>query len=588
MQPLLTIHIGGYFMTKSYDGMAKTVLENVTIHDVLEVINVKYGDVTALQIKEKDGSFRKISYVELGRRAVDVSSTLINLGIEKDDKVAILSESRPEWVIACFGIISCGAIIVPIDIKLTEKEVQFILTDSQAKCVFVSEKHLGIIDALKTVLPDMKNIITFDDSKRGDVISIKGLKMKEGERKYKPIHPEDTALIVYTSGTTGVAKGVELSYGNLLFQAIGISEIAQYSKDDQFISILALNHMLEIAGGLIAPLYAGACITYCDTIKTTALAAIMKETHTTKMICVPLVLKMINDDIMNHVEKLPPVKKKAFMGLLAFSKLLLKLNIRSGRALFPAVHKEFGGSLRVFLSGGAPLDPEVEINLNAFGFVVLQGYGLTETAPVISVNSYKHNRIGTVGMPLKGSEVKILKENESAKEGEILTRGPHVMKGYYKNPEKTAEVIKDGWLYTGDIGYLDREGFLHISGRSRNLIVLVTGKKIFPEEVEGVIGKSSYIKEICVLGKTVTEGERKGGEEVYAIIVPNLDRFSQDEKASVDKIKERISSEIKRLSENLADYKRIKDFEIWNEELPKTATRKIKRKVLADIVKNRP
>ncbi len=574
-------------MMKSYDEMAKEVLENITIHDILEVINKKYGDVTALQIKEEGGNFRKLSYVELGRRAVDVSSALIKLGIEKYDRVAILSESRPEWAIACFGITACGAIIVPIDAKLGEKEVQFILNDSQAKCVFVSEKHFGTIDNSKTALPHIKNIITFDNVKHGDVILLEDLKMKEGEEKYKPIHPEDTALVVYTSGTTGIAKGVELSYRNLLFQAIGISEIACYNKEDQFISILSLNHMLEMAGGLIAPLYAGSCITYCDTIKTAALAAIMKETHTTKMICVPLVLKMINDDIMSKVEKLPSYKKKLFMGLLTLSRLLLKLNIRIGRSLFPSIHKEFGGSLRVFLSGGAPLDPGLELNLNAFGFIVLQGYGLTETAPVIAVNSYKHNRIGTVGMPLKGSEVKILKENEFAKDGEILTRGPHVMKGYYKNPEKTAEVLKDGWLYTGDIGYLDKDGFLHISGRLRNLIVLTTGKKIFPEEVEEVIGKTPYIKEICVLGKTATEGERKGGEEVYAIVVPNLDMFGQDEKNDEKKIKERISSEIARLSGNLADYKRITDFEIWREDLPKTVSRKIKRKELADIIKKR-
>ena len=568
------------FMMKSYEGMAKAVLENITIHDVLEAINKNYGDITALQMREKDGSYRKISYVELGRRAIDISSALIEFGIQKDDRVVIFSESRPEWAIAGFGIISCGAIIVPIDVKLSEKEIQFILEDSQAKCVFVSEKYLATIDNLKTALTHIKNIIVFDDVSNSDVILFKSLKIREGQKKYNPIYPEDTALIVYTSGTAGVAKGVELSYKNLLFQVLAMIGIAHYNKEEQFLSILPLNHMLEITGGLIAPLYIGACVTYCDTLKTTTLTEVMKETHTTVMVCVPLVLKMFHEGIMKHVKELSPIKQKIFRGLLALSKLLLKFNIRAGKAFFPSVHRGFGLRLRVLLSGGAPLDMEVELDLNALGFIVLQGYGLTETSPVISVNTYKHNKVGTVGIPLEGAKVKILN-------GQILTRGPHVMKGYYKNPEKTAEVIKDGWFYTGDTGYFDKDGFLHISGRLRNLIVLGAGKKVFPEEVEEVIGKSSYIKEICVLGKTATHGLRKGHEEVYAVVVPNLDIFGQDEKSNEQKIKERISSEIKRLSENLAEYKRIMDFEIWREGLPKTTSKKIKRKVLADIVKNK-
>lgn len=569
---------------KHIHGMTKTVLSNVTIHDVLETINKNYGEITALQIKEKDGSYRKLSYVELGRRAVDVSSTLIKLGIKKGDRIAILSEARPEWVIACFGVISCGAIIVPIDIKLSQKEVQFILSDSEAKCIFVSEKHFTAIADLRAGLPGIKDIIVFDDLDRSDVILLSGLKMKEGEQKYNPIYPEDTALIVYTSGTTGVAKGVELSYKNLLFQVVAISEIVHYSRDDQFLSILPLNHMLEITGGMIAPLYAGSCITYCDTVKTTTLAAIMKETHTTAMICVPLILKMIYDGIMKKVDKLAPIKRNMFNALFALSKFFLRFNIRIGKIVFPSVHAEFGGKLRGFISGGAPLSPDVEIGLNALGFIVLQGYGLTETAPVIAVNTYRRNRVGSVGIPLEGSEVRILKDNPSAKDGEILTRGPHVMKGYYKHPEKTAEVIKDGWLHTGDIGYFDKDGFLHISGRLRNLIVLGAGKKVFPEEVEEVIGKSPYIKEICVLGRLAAKGVRKGCEEVYAVIVPNLDAFEPGERDDSDKVRKMISSELDRLGNNLAEYKRIMEFEIRNDELPKTATRKIRRKEIAEAV----
>jgi long-chain acyl-CoA synthetase len=558
--------------------MAKTVLRNITIHDVLETINKDYGDITALQIKNADGSWRKLSYVQLGRRAVDVSSTLIKLGIQKNDRVAIYSESRPEWPVALFGIISCAGILVPIDVKLSEKEVQFILNDSQAKFIFVSSHYLPVIDSLASVLPHIKQIILFDDSPRKDITLLNSLKMEEGEAKYLPIYPEDTALIVYTSGTTGVAKGVELSYKNLLFQVIALSEVVQYKQGDQFLSILPLNHMLELTGGLIAPLYAGATITYCESLKVPVLIGLMQETHTTTMISVPLVLKMLHDGVMKEVKKQSAIAQNMFYFLLNISKVLLRFKIRVGRSLFNSIHKKFGGALVGFVSGGAPLDIDIEVNFNALGFRILQGYGLTETAPVISVNTYTANKYGSVGQPLHEVEVQI------DKEGEIVTRGPHVMKGYFNNAEKTSEVIKDGWFHTGDIGYLDRDNFLHITGRIRNLIVLGAGKKVFPEEVEEVIGKSPYIKEICVLGKAATQGIRKGCEEVYAIVVPNLDNFKEPERRDQQKIKDRINAEIQHYSKDLAEYKRIKDFAIWTDELPKTATRKIRRKAVADLI----
>lgn len=562
----------------------KISLNTVTITDIMEAINKNYGDITALQIKDKEGLFRKVSYVELGRRTVGVSSNLIKLGIVKDDKIAIYSENRPEWSVAFFGIVCASAIVVPVDVKLSEAEVQFILNNSQAKGIFVSEKHLDVIDKIKQSLPELKYVIAIDDSQRQDIMKLKDLRLISEEMKNRPIHEEDTALIIYTSGTTGSAKGVELTFRNLMFQIRSLSEVIDYKIGEQFLSILPLNHTLELTGGLIAPLYAGACITYCDSVKPTRILSLMQETHTRMMICVPLVLKMLHDGIMDKVAKMPAYKQRIFNRLLSFSKILLKFNIRVGRLLFWNIHKQFGGALHSFVSGGAPLNIDVEINFNAFGFRILQGYGLTETSPIIAVNTYKQSRFGSVGKPLPGARVKILKENDSSKDGEILTRGNHVMKGYFQSPEKTAEVIKYGWFHTGDLGYFDKDGFLYISGRIRNLIVLGAGKKVFPEEVEDVMSRSPLIKEICVLGRIATKGMRQGCEEVYAAVVPNLVLFEQGERTDAQKIKDKVSKEISRLSENLADYKRIVDFEIWSDEFPKTAARKIKRKVVSEMV----
>jgi len=565
------------------DSMVKNVLQGGTIRDILEAITKKYGNKTALRIKNEDGSFREISFIKLGRRVVSISSVLINLDVKRGDRVAILSENRPEWAAAYFGIISSAAVILPIDVKLSDPEIQFILSDSQAKCIFVSEKYLPTIDRLRNVLPDLKNIILLDKSPRHDIIQLNKLRPHRGKERDRYIYPEDTAIIVYTSGTTGVAKGVEISYKNLLFQVREFSQIIRCTTKERLLSLLPLNHMLEITGGLIAPLYAGSCVTYCDTLKTNLLLPLMKEVGTTAIICVPLVLKLIHTNIMKKVAKLSPARQKAFAAMLALSKSLLKLNIRAGRSLFSPIHKEFGGKLRIFISGGAPLDKDIEIDLSAMGFRVLQGYGLTETGPVISVNTFTSNRPGSVGKPLPGVEVKILKEKNGDTEGEILTRGPHVMKGYFRNPEKTAEVIMGGWFYTGDLGYLDKDGFLYITGRKKNMIVLGGGKKVFPEEVEDVIGRSPYIQEICVFARKADRGMRKGHEEVYAIIVPNMELFGQNNITEKEKISEKIASEISLLSKSLSAHKRIMNFNLYYDDLPKTVTKKILRNAVARI-----
>jgi long-chain acyl-CoA synthetase len=567
------------------DSMVRTVISGVTIKDILETINRKYGGKTALRIKNEDGTFREISYTKMGRRVVSISSVLINLGLKKGDRVAIFSENRPEWASAYFGIISCGCVILPIDVKLTDAEIQYILNDSGAGCIFTSIKYLPVIDRLRDVLPHIKKVILLDRTDRTDVIHLGKLRPHRGKERDRPIYPEDTAIIVYTSGTTGVAKGVELSYKNLLFQVVEFSQIIRCTPKERLLSVLPLNHMLEITGGLIAPLYAGSCVTYCDTLKATTLLPLMKEAGTTAMICVPLVLKMIHTGIIKRVSKAPVHRRLAYRVLMPLSRFLLRFNIRAGRLFFGRVHSEFGGRLHTFISGGAPLPIDVEIDLNALGFRILQGYGLTETSPVVSVNTFAAHRFGSVGKPLPGVELKILKEREDDAEGEVLTRGPHVMKGYFMDPERTAEVIKDGWFHTGDLGHIDRDGFLFITGRKKNMIVLGGGKKVFPEEVEDVVGRSPYIKELCVMARTAERGMRKGHDEVYAVVVPNLEALEAEGISGPEDVEAKIRSEISRLSAELAAYKRIMGFYLSYEELPKTVTKKIKRDAVARLIR---
>ncbi|MFA5272439.1 MAG: AMP-binding protein [Candidatus Omnitrophota bacterium] len=559
-------------------------LENVGILDLLYILTKKYNQKSALQIKE-EGVLRKITYDDLRERSVGVSTFLIEKQIQKGAHVAILTENRPEWAITFFGIMSAACVTVPIDAKLSLKEITFILNDSKAEVLFVSGDFIDLIYPVRNEFKNLKVIVCFEKTAYNDIFYFNDLKFDAAKQQNRPqdVLPQDSVIIVYTSGTTGIAKGVELSYKNILFEAMMLYELIQFDMDDSFISLLPLNHMLEITGGLIAPLYAGATVTYCDTLKPNYIISLMHEVKATGMICVPLILKMFYSGIIKEVEKQSRYKQKLFYSLFNISHFFIKFNINIGRILFAGIYKKFGKNFKSFVSGGAPLDVQLERNFNALGFIILQGYGLTETAPVACVNTRKVRRYGSVGKPLKGVKIDILKADPTAKDGEIIIFGPNIMKGYYNNLEKTREVIKDGWFYTGDIGYFDRAGFLYISGRIKNLIVLGGGKKIFPEEIEQVMSESPYIKEICVLGKYAKEGLKAGTEEVFAVIVPNTDKFDAEERKDKVVIKEKVRLELNRLSENLAEYKRVSDFVLSFDELPKTSTRKIKRKAVVDL-----
>ncbi|MBN3040193.1 MAG: AMP-binding protein [Candidatus Omnitrophica bacterium] len=558
-------------------------LEDITILDLLYVLTKKYNKNTALQIKDKEG-IKAITYDELRESSVGISSFLIENKVQPKTHIAILTENRPEWAVAFFGIISAACVTVPVDAKLSIKEILFILNDSKSECLFLSGKFLEKILPYRSQLPNLKHIISFDRHSHQGVFCPEDLKYKEEKARNRPqdVKTDDSALIVYTSGTTGVAKGVELTYRNILFEASVLYDLIRFSPEDSFVSILPLNHMLEITGGLIAPLYGGSTVTYCPSLKPAQIISLMREVKATGMVCVPLVLKMFYNGIVKEIEKKGPIKRNIFKLLFSFSKFLLNLRIRAGSVLFKKIHSKFGKNFKYFVCGGAPLDIELEKDFGALGFRILQGYGLTETAPVACVNTLKDHRYGSVGKPVTGVEIKLLQNSQDKQEGEILIKGPNLMKGYYNNPEKTREAIKDGWYYTGDLGYFDKDGFLYICGRSKNLIVLGAGKKVFPEEVEQVMSASHLIREICVIGKKATSGLKEGTEEVFAVVVPDEDRFPQADRKDEAAIRDKISKELSRLSNDLAEYKKISDFIIYRQELPKTSTRKIKRK---DVVK---
>jgi long-chain acyl-CoA synthetase len=555
---------------------------------LLEEANRKFRLKIAMQIKSKE-RVRKFSYKKLGQKVIRVSSNLIELGIQFYDRIAILSENRPEWAISYFGILASGSVAVPLDTRLKEKELVYILNNSKTKAIFVSGRHLDTLDKISALCPELKFLICMDYvPERPDLIMLDKFRYRKTIQKSRDSKFSDVAMVVYTSGSTGLPKGVELTYSNLLFQVQTFQMILVSSTDDRVLSVLPLNHALELICGLLGPLYSGACITYLQTSRPEGIVSSMKEIKPSIMTVVPLLVKIIHKAIFQELNNSSVHRRILFFSALNISKLFKKLGVNCGRQLFGRIHRQFGGSLRYMLCGGAPLDKAIARDLDLMGIPILQGYGLTESSPTISVNTLKENRIGSVGKPLPGVEVKILKEHEGDTVGEIITRGPHVMKGYLDDIEKTKEVIKDGWLYTGDLGYLDKEGYLFITGRIKNLIVTGAGKKVQPEELEDLLLKSPYIREACVVGKIAKKGLKKGHEQVYAVIVPDLEHMKlENGELTEDEVKKLVSTEIMKTNKDIADYKKIKGFEIRDGELPKTSTRKVKRKEVLEQVQQR-
>lgn len=557
---------------------ASTQAETMSVLDFMHDKAVKFAERPALCVKD-GGAWREMTYGELSQKAITLASYLIELGIQQGDRVALLSEAKPEWGVALFGIMRSGGVTVPLDVKLTESELTNILSDCAPSAVLCDSKHLSVIESISKKVTSIKHIFNVDpNSTDARYPSIDSLKPKGADQSRERTRDE-VALIVYTSGTTGNPKGVMTTFGNLIFQVSRFKEMVGLCEDDRFLSILPLNHLLELTGGFLGALNEGGTICFCNSLFPQEIIKHMKDRKITGMVAVPLFFKTLKGAIERELKKLgDEVAAKLQAGLEKADALPMEHR----KKMFSQVHDQFGGDLRVFICGGAPLDIDVARFFHRLGLPILQGYGLTETSPVISGNTLKENRLGSVGQPLPGVEVKIDAKAPEEKEGEILTRGPHVMKGYYRRDDQTHEVIdEEGWFHTGDIGKLDEQGFLYITGRIKNLIVLGGGKKVFPEEVEQVLSNSNHIKEVCVLSRKQSDGFKEGTEEVCAVIVAS-DSLVAENKNDPKRIIEMIKNEVDKLSDNLAPYKRPTKIFLHDGELPKTVTRKIKRPLVSE------
>jgi long-chain acyl-CoA synthetase len=572
------------FMKASLDRRYNSEEERqISLLSLLQAKSDVFSARPALSIKTKTGWY-ELSYAELSRQAIKLSSYLIESGITHGDHIAILSESRPEFGVCFFGSMRAGATFVPLDIKLTSHELQSLLADCTPKIIFISSKSVKAFEEIKDSLDSNLKVFLIDhDIQLPNYQSIQNL-ASTNTHPSKERSLDETAVIIYTSGTTGNPKGVMNTIGNLLFEASQFERIVDPKEGDRFLSILPLNHLLELTQGFLGILHAGGTIYYTHSLNPKDIISLMNEKSITGMIAVPLFYRTLKNGIERDISKSNRLSQ-AWWHIATTTETIIK-NQKFRRFIFTPLHNKLGGKLKLLVAGGAPLEISTAKFFDLIGIFILQGYGLTETSPVISCNKPSANRLGSVGQAIPGVEIKIDTKDSPEQGGEILTRGPHIMKGYFKRDDLTNEVIdKDNWFHTGDLGKIDKDGYLYITGRIKNLIVLGGGKKVHPEEVEDILSTTNHAKEICVLGIIAKTGSKEGTEEVCAVVVPS-DSF-KDQYTDQREMEKILTAELNNLSEKLASYKRPTKIIFMDDDLPKTATRKVKRNELLKIINSK-
>ena len=554
-------------------------LRNSHILSHIENKTADYEERVALGIKGQYG-WEEFTYKGLGLLSRKIARYLIeDVGIKKGECLAILSESKPEYGACVFASVLTGTTTVPLDIKLSKYELKSILSDCLPSVMFVSQQYLPTALELQKMIPEIKYIYVIDEhTDNANVPNIYDFPDKY-DAKWRQRSSKSTAFIIYTSGTTGAPKGVEISFKNVNAQLVDLMEVVGIilpkNQKINMLSILPMNHLFEMTVGFSTFLNSGFSVYYTSSFKPKDITGVMKEKGIQFMIAVPAFLKLLKAGIEKQLSTSPKYVQIMFKIMYFIARFIPSYKIR--RKLFGKIHQSWGGKFFGCISGGAPLDVEVGTFFERIGIRVYQGYGLSETSPVVSVNYDKRGELASVGHPLRHFEAKI---DEST--GELWLRGPSVMKGYHNQPEMTAEVIdQDGWLHTGDIAKIDKDGHIYITGRIKNMIVLQGGKKVFPEEVEAVLESSHYIAEVCVLGVSRSFGAKDGAEEVTAVVVPKAEMYNSYSDDDIDRM---VKLDIKTLSEQLAPYKRPTSVVISKEPLPKTTTLKVKRKNVREMI----
>ncbi len=562
--------------------MRKAIHKHLTfvdLKDMLEQTGKLYGDRPAYIFKTEEEKFREVTHKEFRDEIKSLGTALVDLGL-KDKRVAVISENRYEWGVAYLAIATGTGVVVPLDKALPNNEIESLIIRSEVEAIFYSNKYNEIMNEIKEKgNTNVKCFISMDLEKgENGIYSEKELTAKgkelidKGDRRFldAKIDNEKMGIMLFTSGTTSVSKAVMLSHKNICSNLADIASVIKVDENDRFLSFLPLHHTFECTVGFLYPISKGGAIAFCEGIR--HIAENIKEFQITAMISVPILFESMYRKVMKGIEKkgkLEDVKKG-----IKITQFLLKFGIDIRRKVFKEIHDNLGGKVRLFVAGGAALDPEAEKGFNELGLKMYQGYGLTESSPVIAAEDDKNTRLGSIGKAFPSLDVKIDNPNEEGV-GELLAKGPSIMLGYYNNEEATKETIdEEGWLHTGDLAKIDKDGFIFISGRKKFVIVLKNGKNIYPEELETLVNKIEGVKESFVYGRPEDDGDYK----ICAKIVYDVDVAKEFYGVNnEEKLKEALWKEVKKVNKTMPAYKYIREITITDKELIKTTTQKIKR-----------
>ena len=550
-------------------------IEITDLKDMLKKSGEKYGKKIAYKIRQENG-YKEITHSEVRKMVDGLGTKLIDMGL-KDKRIAVIGENRYEWEIAYLSIVCGTGTVVPLDKSLPENELESLIERAKAEAIICSQKYVEILKKTK-----LKYIISMDLENDNDgIISQKRLisegiqLVKSGDTSFTnaKIDNEKMSIMLFTSGTTSISKAVALSHKNICSNLMDISSILDVNSSDVFLSFLPLHHVFECTVGFLFSLYVGAETVFCDGIR--HIPGNLAEYKVSVMASVPAIYERLFKIIKKHLEKQGKVEQ-----ILEDEEKYKDSSMEKKKEVFKEIHDLLGGNIKLFISGAASLEPSIEEKFRRLGFNMVQGYGLTETSPVVAIGNKKYHKTGSIGKCVPSDEVKLLDINKDGI-GELAVKGPNVMLEYYENKESTEKVLKDGWFQTGDLARIDEDGYIFICGRKKSVIVLKNGKNIFPEEMETLINKEDGVEESFIFGKPISKDPND--IKIFVKIVYNKESF---EGKTETEIKEYFNEKIKSINKTMPHYKAIRGIIISDKPLIKTTTNKIKReKNLEQIIK---
>ena len=553
-------------------------------HMMQTSVKLYQDNVAFKQRFEKDKPFRDITYKEAYEDIWGLGTALIDRGL-KDKRIAVIGDNCYQWATSYLATVCGVGIVVPLDKELPASELKQLVVEADVSAVIFTKKYLNAFKEMRDSGDTNIQILVNMNSQEEDqgVLSWSKL-IEEGKNLVKngdtrlddaEIIAEEMSVLLFTSGTTGIAKGVMLSQRNICEDLMSAPTVLNVNTWDIFFSILPIHHTYECTCGFLMPLYKGAAIAYCEGLK--YILKNLQEVKPTMLLGVPLIFENLYKNIWKNVRK--QGKEKLVKSVMSVNKVTKKIGLDLNKKLLKDILAVFGGRMRVLISGGAAIDPAILQFFNDLGFIAVQGYGLTECAPMAALNpdAHKYMRNKSVGMILPGMNVKIDNPGPDGV-GEICVKGPNVMLGYYNMPDETAEVLRDGWFHTGDLGYVDDEEFIYITGRKKNVIITKNGKNVFPEELEYYLGKVDYVSESMVWAK---EDEHAQDTVIVATIKPDMEEIEavigKDKAESDDEVEKLLWTEIDNINEELPLFKKIRQIIIRREDFEKTTGKKIKR-----------